>query len=54
MVKWWILGSIAYPPISIHVQALPRKENSRYVALQLEGLAQNWWDTDQEKTTFVI
>jgi hypothetical protein len=23
-------------------------------ALQLEGLAQTWWDTEQEKTTFVI
>jgi len=46
MVKWWILGSVAYPPISIHVQALPRKENSR--------LAQTWWDKKEEKTTFVI
>ena len=24
------------------------------VAFQLEGLAQTWWDTNQEKTTFVV
>jgi hypothetical protein len=33
---------------------LTEERKLQIVALQLEGMAQNWWDREQEKTTFVI
>jgi hypothetical protein len=33
---------------------LTEERKLQIFALQLEGLAQTWWDTEQEKTTFVI
>jgi hypothetical protein len=33
---------------------LTEERKLHIVAMQLEGLAQTWWDTEQEKTTFVI
>jgi hypothetical protein len=33
---------------------LTEETNLHIAALQLEGMAQTWWDTEQERTTFVI
>jgi len=33
---------------------LTEARNLHIAALQLEGLAQTWWDTEKEKTTFMI
>ena len=33
---------------------LAEERKLQIASLQLEGLAQTWWDTEQEKTTFVV
>jgi hypothetical protein len=34
--------------------SLTEERKHHIVSLQLEGLTQTWWDTEQEKTTFMI
>ena len=51
MVDSWIQS------LSTYLNTCPglTEERKLYIStLQLEELAQTWWDTEQEKTTFVI
>jgi hypothetical protein len=51
MVDSWIHSLSTYFNTCL---GLIEERKLQIVALQLEGLAQTWWDTEQEKTTFVI
>jgi len=51
MVDSWILSLSTYFNTCL---GLIEERKQQIVALQLEGMAQTWWDTKKEKTTFVI
>jgi hypothetical protein len=51
MVDSWIHSLSTYFNTCL---GLTKERKLQISTLQLEGLAQTWWDTEQEKTTFVI
>jgi hypothetical protein len=51
MVDSWIISLSTYFNTCLGVTEERKLQISTF---QLEGLTQNWWDTEKEKTTFLI